>query len=102
MAGRSKSLYRRDFLKGASGGVAALLAARSAAAQTPEAAPAASSAGKTIRVLVVGDPFQFALDKIKGEFTAQTGINVEMRNSPTTSSMPGWRHRSSVELLTPM
>jgi multiple sugar transport system substrate-binding protein len=80
MAAKSKALIRRDFLKGASGGVAALLAARSAAAQTPEAAPASGSSGKTIRVLVVGDPFQFALDKIKNDFTAQTGINVEMEN----------------------
>ena len=83
MARQSRTLIRRDFLKGASGGVAGLLAARSAAAQTPSAAtpaPASSSAGKTIRVLVVGDPFQFALDKIKNEFTAQTGINVEMEN----------------------
>jgi multiple sugar transport system substrate-binding protein len=83
MAGQSRTLYRRDFLKGASVGAAALLAARSAAAQTPEAtpsAPAASSSGKTIRVLVVGDPFQFALDKIKNDFTTQTGINVEMEN----------------------
>ena len=38
---------------------------------------ASSSAGKTIRVLVVGDPFQFALDEIKDQFTAQTGINIE-------------------------
>jgi multiple sugar transport system substrate-binding protein len=83
MARQSRTLIRRDFLKGASGGVAGLLAARSAAAQTPSAAtpaPASSSAGKTIRVLVVGDPFQFALDKIKNDFTAQTGINVEMEN----------------------
>ncbi|MCC2628213.1 MAG: putative carbohydrate transporter, periplasmic binding protein [Thermomicrobiales bacterium] len=80
MARQGRTLVRRDFLKGASGGVAALLATRSAAAQTPEAAPASSSSGKTIRVLVVGDPFQFALDKIKNDFTAQTGINVEMEN----------------------
>lgn len=72
--GRSK-LVRRDFLKAAAGGTAGLLGARSAAAQTP-----AASTGKKIRVLTVGDPFQFALDKIKGEFTKQTGIEVEMEN----------------------
>jgi multiple sugar transport system substrate-binding protein len=84
MAGQRRTLIRRDFLKGASGGVAGLLAARSAAAQTPEASPAAapasSSAGKTIRVLVVGDPFQYALEAIKDEFTAQTGINIIYEN----------------------
>jgi len=79
MAGQSRTLIRRDFLKGASGGVAGLLAARSAAAQTPSAAtPAAtsSSAGKTIRVLVVNDPFDYSLQAIKDQFTAQTGINI--------------------------
>ncbi|HEX5499240.1 MAG TPA: sugar ABC transporter substrate-binding protein [Thermomicrobiales bacterium] len=84
MARRSKTIYRRDFLKGAAGGVAGLVAARSAAAQTPAASPAAapasSAAGKTIRVLVVGDPFQFALAKITDDFTAKTGINVAMEN----------------------
>ncbi len=86
MAARSRTLVRREILKGAAGGVAGLLAARSAAAQTPPpaatptTAPASSSAGKTIRVLVVGDPFQFALDKIKDDFTAKTGINVVMEN----------------------
>ena len=76
MAGQRKTLYRRDFLKVATGGVAGLVASRSAAAQTPEAAPAASSAGKTIRVLVTDDPFQYALGAIKDQFTAQTGINI--------------------------
>lgn len=83
MAGRRRTLYRRDLLKGAAGGVAGLLAARSAAAQTPSAAtPAAPvpSTGKTIRVLVVGDPFQFALEKVTADFTAQTGIGVAMEN----------------------
>jgi multiple sugar transport system substrate-binding protein len=78
MAGQSETLFRRDFLKAAAGGVAGLVSSRAATAQTPEAT--SSSSGKTIRVLVVGDPFQFALDKIKGDFTAQTGINVEMEN----------------------
>jgi multiple sugar transport system substrate-binding protein len=80
MPARNRAIIRRDFLKGATGGVAALLAARSAAAQTPAPEPASSSAGKTIRVLVVGDPFQYALEKVKDEFTALTGINVEMEN----------------------
>ena len=81
MTGRNRSLIRRDFLKGASGGVAALLAARSAAAQTPSAAtPAAasSSSGKTIRVLVVDDPFQYRPAGDQGHFTAQTGINIDV------------------------
>ncbi len=84
MAGRNRTFFRRDFLKGAAGGVAGLLAARTAAAQTPAAtpaaAPASSQAGKTIRVLVVGDPFQFALQKIVNDFTAKTGINVTLEN----------------------
>jgi multiple sugar transport system substrate-binding protein len=74
MSKQSPSLYRRDFLKAAAGGAAGLMASRSAVAQTPEAA--SSSAGKTIRVLVVGDPFQFALEKILDQFTAATGVNV--------------------------
>src|SRR5690242_3059860 len=84
MAARNRTLFRRDFLKGAAGGVAGLVAARTAAAQTPvaspAAAPASSQAGKTIRVLVVGDPFQFALQKITSDFTAKTGINVTLEN----------------------
>ena len=31
-------------------------------------------------MLVVGDPFQFALDEIKDQFTAQTGINIDYEN----------------------
>ncbi|MFT4039443.1 MAG: sugar ABC transporter substrate-binding protein [Thermomicrobiales bacterium] len=31
-------------------------------------------------MLVVGDPFQYALEKVKDQFTALTGINVEMEN----------------------
>jgi len=85
MAGRNGTLFRRDFLKGAAGGVAAgLLTARAAAAQTPAAtpaaAPASSQAGKTIRVLVVGDPLQFALQKITSDSTAKTRINVTLEN----------------------
>jgi hypothetical protein len=64
MVGQNR-LYRRDFLKAASGGVAGLLGASAGVARAQEATPApAASTGKTIRVLVVGDPFQFALDKI--------------------------------------
>jgi len=82
MAARSRTLVRRDFLKAAAAGGAGLVGARSAAAQTP-ATPAsapASSSGETIRVLVVGDPFQFALEAVLDDFTAQTGINVVMEN----------------------
>jgi multiple sugar transport system substrate-binding protein len=80
MTGRNRTLIRRDFLKGASGGVASLLAARAAGAQTPVASPAAAvpNTGKTIRVLAVTDPFEYALDKVKDEFTAKTGINIEL------------------------
>ena len=76
-----RTLDRRDLLK-AAGGAAGLLAARSAgtAAAQDATPPAAPSTGKTIRVLVVGDPFQFSLEKIKDDFTAKTGIGVEMEN----------------------
>ncbi len=82
MSGRTTSLFRRDLLKAGAGGVAGLLGARAAAAQTPVAdeATAAPSTGRTIRVLVVGDPYQFALEKVLGDFTAQTGIDVAMEN----------------------
>jgi multiple sugar transport system substrate-binding protein len=72
-------LYRRDLLKGAAGGAAAMLGARAGVTRAQESTPAAGSGG-TIRVLVVGDPFQFALEKVLGQFTEQTGINVEMEN----------------------
>jgi multiple sugar transport system substrate-binding protein len=73
-------LYRRDLLKGAAGGAAAMLGARAGVTRAQESTPAAAGSGGTIRVLVVGDPFQFALEKVLGQFTEQTGINVEMEN----------------------
>ncbi len=80
MIGRNTGLYRRDFLKGAAGGAAGLLGARAGVTRAQDATPAAAGSGRTIRVLVVGDPFQFALEKVLGQFTEQTGINVEMEN----------------------
>lgn len=78
MIGQNR-IYRRDLLKAASGGAAGLLAARAGAARAQEATPAAAT-GETIRVLVVGDPFQFALEAVLNQFTEQTGIAVEMEN----------------------
>ena len=82
MIGRNSSIYRRDFLKAAGGGAAGLLAARAGVARAQDATPAAAvpSTGKTIRGLVTGDPFQYALEIVRAEFTAQTGINVEYEN----------------------
>jgi multiple sugar transport system substrate-binding protein len=49
---------------------------------TTAGAVATTAAGeaKTVRVLVVGDPFQFAMEKILDQFTAKTGINVEFES----------------------
>ena len=80
MARQNRTLYRRDFLKAASGGVAALAGSPFGGGADARGRTRRELTGKTIRVLVVGDPFQFALDKIKDDFTAQTGINVEMEN----------------------
>jgi multiple sugar transport system substrate-binding protein len=51
------------------------------ATTTAAAATTTVAAGsKTIRVLSVGDPFQFALEKLTDDFTAKTGINVELES----------------------
>ena len=43
-------------------------------------AETAEEAVEEIRVLVVGDPFQFALQEVVDDFTEQTGIKVNLEN----------------------
>lgn len=40
----------------------------------------ASAAAKTLRVLVAGDPFYYALDGIKDQFKQQTGIDAQIES----------------------
>jgi len=70
-------------LKTAGTGVAvtALAACVPAPAPTqPPAAPTVAAKPSEIRVLVVGDPFQFALEKVAPDFTAETGIKVNLES----------------------
>jgi multiple sugar transport system substrate-binding protein len=83
MDGKRKAISRREFLKAAGLGIAAAgvstVVAQPALTQPALAAsirPRAKAQAKEIRVLAVGDPFQFALEKVLDDFTAQTGIKV--------------------------
>jgi ABC-type glycerol-3-phosphate transport system substrate-binding protein len=83
MARKGKSISRRQFLKGAGVGLAAAgLAAVAPKATLTHAAPflRAAAQAKSIRVLVVGDPFQFALQEVVKDFTDQTGITVNLES----------------------
>ena len=99
MSSNGKMISRRQFLKvagsaAAAAGLAACVpasvppapapaaptAAPAAAAAAPTAAAATGAKAKEIRVLVVGDPFQFALEKVLPDFTAETGIKVNLEN----------------------
>ncbi len=81
-----KAISRREFLKVAGLGIAAAgvcSVAQPALTQTALAAgvrPRAKAQTKEIRVLVVGDPFQFALEKVLDDFTSQTGIKVNLES----------------------
>jgi multiple sugar transport system substrate-binding protein len=84
---KRKAISRREFLKVAGLGVAAAgvstLVAQPALTQTALAAgirPRTRKQAKEIRVLVVGDPFQFALEKVLDDFTAETGIKVNLES----------------------
>ena len=70
MNSQSSKFSRRRFLKTTAAGATGLLAANSLAA------PAIAET-KSVRVLTVGDPFQFSLRDLLPEFTAKTGIKVE-------------------------
>lgn len=76
---------RRDFLKVTAGSAVALgLAGCVAPVVTPAQAPVGEGAPAmqvdAIRVLVVGDPFQFALEKVVNAFTEKTGIAVNLES----------------------
>ncbi|GIV69792.1 extracellular solute-binding protein [Caldilinea sp.] len=76
---------RREFLKAAAGGAVMFgLAGCVAPVVTPAQAPIGDGAPPAqvdaIRVLVVGDPFQFALEKVVGAFTEKTGIAVNLES----------------------
>ncbi|MGC8877710.1 MAG: ABC transporter substrate-binding protein [Anaerolineae bacterium] len=84
---KRKAISRREFLKAAGLGIAAAgvstVVAQPMLTQTALAAgvrPRAKKQAKEIRVLVVGDPFQFALEKVLDDFTAQTGIKVNLES----------------------
>ena len=51
-----------------------------AVAATPLARPALAASKKTVRVLVVADPFYYSLREVTGQFEAETGITVELEN----------------------
>lgn len=71
---RIKGLSRRDVLKTTAGVAASGLALKGIA-------PAyAQGDARTIRVLAVEDPFFFALREVLPDFTAQTGIEVELES----------------------
>ena len=67
-----------------SGGVtrrSAMKAGLAAALVTaPLARPAIAAPKKTVRVLVVADPFYYSLREVTGQFEAETGITVELEN----------------------
>ena len=80
-------LSRRQFLRVTAGGAAMLgLAGCVAPTALPAPPPAAGGAAapaaavKEIRVLVVGDPFQFALEKIIGNYTEASGVKVNLES----------------------
>ena len=70
MTSQKSNLSRRRFLKSSAS------AAVGASVVGSLAAPALAQT-KSVRVLTVGDPFQFSLRDLVPEFEAQTGIKVE-------------------------
>jgi multiple sugar transport system substrate-binding protein len=71
MADQSGAVTRRTAMKA---GLATALAA------APLARPAIAATKKIVRVLVVADPFYYALREVTGQFEAETGITVELEN----------------------
>ncbi len=65
------SLTRRSMLKAG---------AASALATAPLARPAIAAGNDRVRVLVVADPFYYALREVVGQFKAETGITVDLEN----------------------
>jgi multiple sugar transport system substrate-binding protein len=81
-------MSRREFLKAAGLGLtAAGLSSCYVPAVTPVPSEAEPAPAPTVRpkaeeisVLVVGDPFQFALEKVVDDFTEETGIKVNLES----------------------
>ena len=75
------SLSRRTFLAGMAGGIATVgLAACAVPTTAPEAAePVEMKEVDEIRVLVVGDPFQFSLEKVVGDYDID-GVKVNLES----------------------
>ncbi len=67
----SGTLTRRSVMKAS---VAAALAT------APLSRPAIAAGGGSVRVLVVADPFYYALREVIGQFKDETGITVELEN----------------------
>ncbi|HTW26996.1 MAG TPA: extracellular solute-binding protein [Acetobacteraceae bacterium] len=66
-----RGLSRRSVIRAGAGALAApMLLSR----------PAHSAGGKTIRVLLVGDPFYYALRELVGQFKDETGITAEVES----------------------
>lgn len=89
MGQKNESISRREFLKVAGAGLAGVGLASCAPGTIPTQPPAGTSVASaptvrskadSIRVLVVGDPFQFALEKVAADFTAETGIDVNLES----------------------
>ncbi len=74
-------LSRRQFLRSAAGSAVILgLAGCTVPVAPAQNAQLPAAEVTDIRVLVVGDPFQFALEKLTGDFTAESGINVNLES----------------------
>ena len=79
---------RRQFLKTMAGSAAAIGLAGCVAPMAPVTAPGAGESQAPaqatnvdeIRVLVVGDPFQFALEKLTDEYAEQSGVKVNLES----------------------
>jgi multiple sugar transport system substrate-binding protein len=71
---KNNAFSRRQFLKyaGVAGAAYSVFGSRTFST--------AQNADKTINVLTVGDPFDFALQKIATQFTEQTGIGVNLES----------------------
>ena len=79
-----QSYSRRTILKAMAGGVAmaglAACVAPTVPAEMAEGGGLPAAETTDISVLVVGDPFQFALEKIVGEYGETSGVNVNLES----------------------
>lgn len=70
---QNHGISRRSFLKASAGATAG-------AVLGSITSPALAQGADTIRVLAVEDPFFFSLTEVLGDFTAKTGIKVELES----------------------